>query len=145
MRWQVITDPPVTVTLGERLPDGLILEEVTDHGVVLSDPSDRDAPPRRLPFVADPTPGALEWDVELVDQAALPAPKTTVPPVQTVARSPSPKRCAIKGNVSNRGERIYHMPGQKYYGATRIARSEGERWFCSEAEARQAGWRKARV
>ena len=145
MRWQVITDPPVTVTLGESLPDGLILDEVTDEGVFLSDPIDRDAPPRRLPFVADPTPGVLEWDVELVDQAALPAPKTTVPPVQTVARSPSPKRCAIKGNVSNRGERIYHMPGQKYYGATRIARSKGERWFCSEAEARQAGWRKARV
>lgn len=53
--------------------------------------------------------------------------------------------CNIKGNVSvNTGERIYHVPGQMYYDATRIDSRYGERWFCSEAEARQAGWRKAR-
>lgn len=53
--------------------------------------------------------------------------------------------CNIKGNVSNSGERIYHLPGQKYYSATRINPLRGERWFCSESEARQAGWRKSRV
>jgi len=55
--------------------------------------------------------------------------------------------CGIKGNISTRtGERIYHMPGQKYYLATRINWwSRGERWFCSEADARAAGWRKSRV
>lgn len=42
------------------------------------------------------------------------------------------------------GERIYHVPGQPYYDATRINTAEGERWFCSEAEAQAAGWRKAR-
>lgn len=52
--------------------------------------------------------------------------------------------CTIKGNISAKGERIYHMPGQKYYAQTRISESKGERWFCSEEEARQAGWRKAR-
>lgn len=53
--------------------------------------------------------------------------------------------CDIKGNISiNTGERIYHVPGQKYYAATRISPQYGERWFCSEAEARAAGWRKAR-
>jgi len=46
--------------------------------------------------------------------------------------------CNIKGNVSTRGERIYHVPGQKYYNATRISASHGERWFCSEQEARAA-------
>lgn len=52
--------------------------------------------------------------------------------------------CAIKGNVSiNSGERIYHVPGQDYYAGTVIRPEYGERWFCSEAEARQAGWRKA--
>ena len=40
--------------------------------------------------------------------------------------------CHIKGNVSTRGERIYHVPGQKYYDETRISASHGERWFCSE-------------
>ena len=53
--------------------------------------------------------------------------------------------CAIKGNISiNSGERIYHVPGQEYYAVTVIRAEYGERWFCSEAAARQAGWRKAR-
>ncbi len=54
--------------------------------------------------------------------------------------------CEIKGNVSiDSGERIYHVPGQKYYSQTRISPQHGERWFCSEAEARAAGWRRSRV
>lgn len=53
--------------------------------------------------------------------------------------------CKIKGNVSfHSRERIYHVPGQKDYAATVINRKYGERWFCTEAEARAAGWRKAR-
>ena len=53
--------------------------------------------------------------------------------------------CGIKGNVSSSGERIYHMPSQEYYDATEISSSKGEKWFCSEAEARGAGWRKSKV
>lgn len=54
--------------------------------------------------------------------------------------------CTIKGNISiNSGERIYHVPGQEYYAATKISYEHGERWFCSEAEARRAGWRKAHI
>ena len=52
--------------------------------------------------------------------------------------------CRIKGNISSKGKRIYHVPGQKYYDKTRIRTSAGERWFCSEADARAAGWRKSR-
>jgi endonuclease YncB( thermonuclease family) len=52
--------------------------------------------------------------------------------------------CKIKGNVSRSGEKIFHVPGQDYYVDTRISVQRGERWFCSEAEARAAGWRKAR-
>lgn len=52
--------------------------------------------------------------------------------------------CNIKGNVSiNSGERIYHVAGQEDYQATKISSQYGERWFCSEEEARAAGWRKA--
>lgn len=50
--------------------------------------------------------------------------------------------CAIKGNVSKNG-RIYHMPGSRDYGKTRISGPE-ERWFCTEAEARAAGFRPTR-
>lgn len=57
----------------------------------------------------------------------------------------SAQECNIKGNVSTQGERIYHVPGQKYYDDTRISASHGERWFCSEDEARAAGWRRSKV
>jgi hypothetical protein len=53
--------------------------------------------------------------------------------------------CTIKGNISVDGERIYHMPGQRYYDVTAINPVFGERWFCSESEARAAGWRKSKV
>ena len=52
--------------------------------------------------------------------------------------------CGIKGNMSISGERIYHVPGQKYYAKTKIDPRNGERWFCSEAESRAAGWRKSK-
>lgn len=51
--------------------------------------------------------------------------------------------CAIKGNISDSG-RVYHLPGQRDYDRTRIDTGRGERWFCTEAEARAAGWRRAR-
>lgn len=54
-----------------------------------------------------------------------------------------PGDCVIKGNISSSG-RIYHMPGQENYADTRIDTSRGERWFCTEAEAQAAGWRRAR-
>jgi len=52
--------------------------------------------------------------------------------------------CTIKGNISKKGARIYHRPGQRDYERTRITESKGERWFCSEAEARGAGWNPAK-
>jgi endonuclease YncB( thermonuclease family) len=57
--------------------------------------------------------------------------------------SSSPANCDIKGNISAKGERIYHVPGQKYYERTIITEGKGERWFCTEADAQAAGWRKA--
>ena len=52
--------------------------------------------------------------------------------------------CRIKGNISKKGARIYHVPGQKFYANTRISAGKGERWFCSESDARAAGWRRAK-
>ncbi len=52
--------------------------------------------------------------------------------------------CGIKGNISSRGVRIYHLPGSRSYAATRIDESRGERWFCSVREAEAAGWRAVR-
>jgi hypothetical protein len=52
--------------------------------------------------------------------------------------------CEIKGNVAfDDGEKIYHVPGGKYYAATVINTSYGERWFCTEQDAVNNGWRKS--
>lgn len=58
----------------------------------------------------------------------------------TVAPDPS---CAIKGNVNTDHEKIYHTPGQRDYNKTNIIPAEGDRWFCTAAEALAAGFRPA--
>ena len=63
---------------------------------------------------------------------------------RTTARKESSGRCSIKGNIGKNGTRIYHVPGGRYYEQTRINTSKGERWFCTENEARAAGWRRSR-
>lgn len=55
-----------------------------------------------------------------------------------------PPGCVIKGNINTgAGQKIYHLPGGKFYDATIISPSRGERWFCTEEEARANGWRKS--
>ncbi len=48
--------------------------------------------------------------------------------------------CRIKGNRNRRGQWIYHLPGMPYYDQTRA-----EQTFCTEEEARAAGYRRAVV
>ena len=74
-----------------------------------------------------------EWRKEQRAEAALPRREHGQQP-----------ECAIKGNVGSSGERIYHVPGGYYYDKTVVTASKGERWFCSEAEARAAGWRRSK-
>lgn len=52
--------------------------------------------------------------------------------------------CRIKGNISwrNDDEKIYHCPNWRDYGQTDIDLHYGDRWFCTEAEAIAAGFRK---
>jgi micrococcal nuclease len=51
--------------------------------------------------------------------------------------------CTIKGNINSKKEKIYHLRGCDSYDKTVIDEKTGERWFCSEEEAKSAGWRKA--
>jgi hypothetical protein len=52
--------------------------------------------------------------------------------------------CLIKGNISvSSGKKWYHLPGMEDYEKTRIDPSKGEKWFCTEEEARKSGWQKA--
>lgn len=45
----------------------------------------------------------------------------------------------IKGNISSSGEKIYHVPTGEFYDAT-----VAEETFCTEAEAKAAGYRKSK-
>ena len=52
--------------------------------------------------------------------------------------------CRIKGNIARKGTRIYHLPGQAFYARTWVNPARGERWFCTEAQARASGWRRSK-
>lgn len=57
-----------------------------------------------------------------------------------VAETAAPQGCAIKGNITANG-RIYHTPWSAWYAKVKVEPEKGERWFCSEAEAAEAGFR----
>jgi len=57
-----------------------------------------------------------------------------------VAKQEAPEGCPIKGNISS-GGKIYHPPWSPWYSRTKVDTEDGERWFCSEREALDAGWR----
>jgi hypothetical protein len=72
-------------------------------------------------------------------------PVTNTVAYPTVAYPSKPDgQCRIKGNINDKGDRIYHVPGSDSYERTGISTSRGERWFCTEEEARKAGWRAPR-
>jgi hypothetical protein len=54
--------------------------------------------------------------------------------------------CDIKGNVSaledGSTNRWYHTKRSPWYEKTTIEKDKGERWFCSEEQAVEAGWMK---
>ena len=56
------------------------------------------------------------------------------------AKREAPDGCPIKGNVRG-GRRFYVVPWARGYERVRVSRSRGERWFCSESEAREAGFK----
>ena len=62
----------------------------------------------------------------------------------TPAGSNASMTCTIKGNISDKGDRIYHLPSTSAYTRTVIDERAGERMFCTEDEAKAAGWRAPR-
>ncbi len=63
------------------------------------------------------------------------------PPPLTALSKPG---CDIKGNISvNTDNKIYHLPGMEDYESTIIDPAKGEKWFCSELDAIESGWKKA--
>ena len=58
------------------------------------------------------------------------------------ARKAAPDGCPIKGQVSGRS-RTYVLPWTPGYDRIKVRDTRGGRWFCSEDEARAAGWQPA--
>lgn len=61
---------------------------------------------------------------------------------QLASGSAAPRDCVIKGNKSHQApyDLQYHLPDTAYYSRTRINPQQSEKWFCSEADARAAGF-----
>jgi len=59
---------------------------------------------------------------------------------------PDNPKCIIKGNIDdNSTRRNYYLPDCAQYKFTIVEKDMGEGWFCSEAEARKAGFTKAKT
>ena len=56
----------------------------------------------------------------------------------------SDKETSNKGNISSSGEKIYYVEGGQYYSRTKISPQKVEKWFCSEREVFENGWRKSK-
>ena len=89
--------------------------------------------------------GFTDYSDETVAQCIAALQKKPVPVAGSAPATPSSPvstngGCKIKGNISGSGK-IYHLPGSDSYDRTTIDESKGERWFCTEEEARAAGWR----
>ncbi len=58
------------------------------------------------------------------------------------AKKAAPDGCPIKGQMVGDAKR-YVMPWQQDYARARVRTQKGERWFCTEQEAKAAGWKVA--
>lgn len=59
------------------------------------------------------------------------------------AKKSAPNGCPIKGRVTRGRQRIYLLPWSASYERYRLRKRKGERWFCSEEEAKSAGFKAA--
>jgi ABC-type sulfate transport system permease component len=126
--WRLATDTRVVPAIGLSLGSALIAAAIDAvFGLVVAWALTRyHFPGRRLLDAMIDLPFALPTAVAGIALAALYA------------------GCSIKGNINKTRERIYHLPGQENYADIVITAEKGERYFCSEEEAVNAGWRKAK-
>ena len=55
----------------------------------------------------------------------------------------TPSTCNIKWNISSEWEKIYHILWCRSYNITKISLDKWEKYFCTEEEAINEGWRIA--
>ncbi|MCX6050858.1 MAG: hypothetical protein NT075_37700 [Chloroflexi bacterium] len=165
----ITIDSSVVATTPLLLPTSTLLSTLTATATQSALPTDTEQPskqPTMIPTVTPfytPTPDSASQLVVATPTMLDPAPTsiasesrpTTTSSVAPAinpsgftcaggcSEAPDPS-CAIKGNVNAKGDKIYHLPGGKNYDLTRIKPAEGDRWFCTEQEAQDAGFRAAK-
>lgn len=95
---------------------------------------------------APPTLAPATNPAPLASPSRTPTPRAAAPPILfgcPQGCTTPPSGCEIKGNINADGEKIFHVPDGGSYAATTINTSQGERWFCTEDEAKANGWRKS--
>ncbi len=139
--WLLLTSGAwIRSDLVDNVPSSIPIVSVTD----VSAPSVA-APTVSAPAVSGPmaTDVPVQSLVTQVSQGTRSDQSNAFTCIGACATPPDPS-CPIKGNVNSRGEKIYHMPDQRDYERTDIKPEEGDRWFCSPAEAEAAGFRAAK-
>lgn len=112
-------------------------------------PTSSPAPTRTRRPTAEPSSTPTHTAIPPTQVPPTTAPPTAVPATAAPAAScpggctEQKPGCDIKGNVNSDGERIYHMPGMRDYKKVTPKPGEGDRWFCTEAEAQAADFRRA--
>lgn len=56
---------------------------------------------------------------------------------------PFSDECVIKGNISKNFTKDYFLPGCPNYKRVKVDPRKGEKWFCTEEDAREDGWQKS--
>lgn len=69
--------------------------------------------------------------------------KSSASPEREQDSDPFSKECVIKGNINKRYGKDYFLPGCPNYKRVKIDPRKGERWFCTEEEAKADGWQKS--
>ena len=138
----VVQERAAPIALATDTPKSSRTIRPTSTGVPTRTPRPTRAPsstptavPSKTPTQAPPTKAPATQ----APPTAVPAPAASCPGgcTEHVAG------CDIKGNVNSDGDKIYHRPGMSAYNNTKVKPEEGDRWFCTEAEAKAAGFRKA--
>lgn len=102
--------------------------------------------PESKDSVASCTDG-VDNDYDHLADAEDPGCSATPPPLRGLpAYTIVPKvggKGVLKGDVAESGAKTYHVPGGVEYDDVEINESAGDAWFCSEEDARKAGFRRA--
>ena len=131
--------PELLIAPNKRIPTATVIPTQSAFSIALTQAALR---PTSTP---EPYPGTFEFRstmmAYLYEEATGEKPEPTAVLNAFLAKGGTYACMNIKGNVNSSGEKIYHCPRWRDYDRIEMIESEGDRWFCTEAEAKAAGFR----